>query len=283
MICDFWVACPGAHVEFPARDGAPGKRPSCEYLEATLTPFSSLAGVSDLGAGCFLFAGSLAPDREGPECRHLRIGARRRLGAHAVLVVIPDSIVKAHATRGHDVGRHLSNVINVILTTIFTFWFHWGIFGIALSTVLGRFGGLIYRCAKPPATRRRARPSGAPEVPDRSAPYCSVRARRAVRPVVGLDGRETASSIGSSRCWSIGRSPRRLRDLLPLLPIHRDARARGLGGDASLRARRIASVTTPGAPRAEGSARRARALRCGLGARAVLPRAALAPTSPTHR
>jgi Na+-driven multidrug efflux pump len=37
-----------------------------------------------------------------------------------------------------------SNLINVVLNTLFTFVFHWGIFGIALSTVLGRFGGLAY-------------------------------------------------------------------------------------------------------------------------------------------
>jgi MATE family, multidrug efflux pump len=32
----------------------------------------------------------------------------------------------------------------VVLNTIFTFVFHWGVFGIAFSTVVGRFGGLAY-------------------------------------------------------------------------------------------------------------------------------------------
>jgi Na+-driven multidrug efflux pump len=41
-----------------------------------------------------------------------------------------------------------SNVINVTLNTIFLFVFHWGIFGIAFSTVLGRFGGLVYALRK---------------------------------------------------------------------------------------------------------------------------------------
>jgi hypothetical protein len=31
--------------------------------------------------------------------------------------------------------------LNVVFNTIFTFVFHWGIFGIAFSTVLGRIGG----------------------------------------------------------------------------------------------------------------------------------------------
>jgi len=59
--------------------------------------------------------------------------------------VIPDSIVKAHHdTRSTMWAGIWSNVINVVLNTIFTFGFHWGVFGIALSTVIGRFGGLAY-------------------------------------------------------------------------------------------------------------------------------------------
>ncbi|MFQ5876176.1 MAG: MATE family efflux transporter [Acidobacteriota bacterium] len=66
--------------------------------------------------------------------------------------IIPDSIVKAHHdTRSTMWAGIWSNVINVVLNTLFTFALHWGVFGIALSTVLGRFGGLIY------AMRRAAR------------------------------------------------------------------------------------------------------------------------------
>ena len=63
--------------------------------------------------------------------------------------IIPDSIVKAH----HDTQSTMwagiwSNLINVGLNTLFLFVFHWGVFGIAFSTVLGRFGGLVYALRK---------------------------------------------------------------------------------------------------------------------------------------
>jgi Na+-driven multidrug efflux pump len=59
--------------------------------------------------------------------------------------IVPDSVVKAHNdTRATMWAGIWSNVINVVLNTLFTFVFHWGIFGIALSTVIGRFGGLAY-------------------------------------------------------------------------------------------------------------------------------------------
>ncbi len=59
--------------------------------------------------------------------------------------VIPDSIMKAHQdTRSTMWAGIWSNVINLTLNTLFLFVFHWGLFGIALSTVLGRIGGLAY-------------------------------------------------------------------------------------------------------------------------------------------
>jgi Na+-driven multidrug efflux pump len=59
--------------------------------------------------------------------------------------VIPDSIVKAHQdTRSTMWAGIWSNLINITLNTLFLFVFHWGVFGIALSTVLGRIGGLVY-------------------------------------------------------------------------------------------------------------------------------------------
>src|SRR6185503_13595401 len=48
-----------------------------------------------------------------------------------------------------------SNLINVALNTVFTFGFRWGVLGIALSTVLGRIGGLVYALIK--AQRHEAR------------------------------------------------------------------------------------------------------------------------------
>ncbi len=59
--------------------------------------------------------------------------------------ILPDSLVKAH----HDMRTTMwagiaSSLLNVVLNAFFVFVLHWGIFGIAFSTVLGRFGGLIY-------------------------------------------------------------------------------------------------------------------------------------------
>src|SRR5207245_2795872 len=63
--------------------------------------------------------------------------------------IIPDSIVKAHHdTRSTMWAGIWSNMINVGLNTLFLFVFHWGIFGIAFSTVVGRLGGLIYALRK---------------------------------------------------------------------------------------------------------------------------------------
>ena len=59
--------------------------------------------------------------------------------------IIPDSLVKAHHdTRSTMWAGIWTNLINVSLNTLFLFVFEWGIFGIALSTVLARIGGLWY-------------------------------------------------------------------------------------------------------------------------------------------
>jgi putative MATE family efflux protein len=63
--------------------------------------------------------------------------------------VVPDSLVKAHHdTRSTMWAGIYSNVLNVTLNTLFLFVFHWGVFGIALSTVIGRIGGLLYALAR---------------------------------------------------------------------------------------------------------------------------------------
>lgn len=73
--------------------------------------------------------------------------------------IIPDSLIKAH----HDTKATMwagiwSNLLNVVLNALFLFVFHWGIFGIAFSTVLGRFAGLAYalHVARRHESRRRA-------------------------------------------------------------------------------------------------------------------------------
>jgi putative MATE family efflux protein len=63
--------------------------------------------------------------------------------------VIPDSVVKAHQdTRSTMWAGIWSNVTNLALNTLFLFVFGWGIFGIALSTVIGRLAGLVYALRK---------------------------------------------------------------------------------------------------------------------------------------
>ncbi|MFK5956024.1 MAG: MATE family efflux transporter [Planctomycetota bacterium] len=75
--------------------------------------------------------------------------------------ILPDSLVKAHQDTHATMWAGLaSSLTNIGLNALFLFVFHWGIFGIALSTVLGRFAGLAYawRCAAKHERLRAARP-----------------------------------------------------------------------------------------------------------------------------
>jgi Na+-driven multidrug efflux pump len=110
-----------------------------------------------IGAGIYFYGGRWAPDaRTG---RQFEIYGSVLVGGSALTMfwsVIPDSIVKAHHdTRATMWAGIWSNLINLALNIVFTFVFHWGIFGIALSTVLGRFGGLIYAWRKAAAHEER--------------------------------------------------------------------------------------------------------------------------------
>ncbi|MGD8377858.1 MAG: MATE family efflux transporter [Acidobacteriota bacterium] len=90
--------------------------------------------------------------------------------------VIPDSLIKAH----HDTKSTMwagiwSNVINVTLNTIFLFVFHWGMFGIAFSTVLGRIGGLTYAILRARAHEDRRQSTGRDTSPAvDTSPYRSI-------------------------------------------------------------------------------------------------------------
>jgi Na+-driven multidrug efflux pump len=90
--------------------------------------------------------------------------------------IIPDSVIKAHQdTRSTMWAGILSNVVNVTLNTIFVFVFHWGIFGIAFSTVLGRLAGLAYATVRARAHERRREASGRDVVTGGDpAPYRSI-------------------------------------------------------------------------------------------------------------
>lgn len=109
--------------------------------------------------------------------------------------VIPDSLVKAH----HDTHATMwagiwSNVINLVLNTVFLFVFGWGILGIALSTVLGRIGGLIYALVQARRHELRRKASGRDDRPGLDpAPYRSLLALAVPASLTfGLMGAETA-------------------------------------------------------------------------------------------
>lgn len=84
--------------------------------------------------------------------RSFRIYGAVLIGGSALTTfwsVIPDSVVKAHQdTRSTMWAGIWSNVTNLALNTLFLFGFGWGIFGIALSTVIGRLAGLVYALRK---------------------------------------------------------------------------------------------------------------------------------------
>lgn len=90
--------------------------------------------------------------------------------------VIPDSVVKAHHdTRSIMWAGIISNVLNVTLNTLFLFVFHWGMFGIAFSTVLGRIGGLafaMHRARRHEERRKAAGTDGGTELDP--SPYRSI-------------------------------------------------------------------------------------------------------------
>jgi Na+-driven multidrug efflux pump len=100
--------------------------------------------------------------------------------------ILPDSLVKAHQdTRATMWAGLASSLTNIALNALFLFVFHWGIFGIALSTVLGRFAGLAYawRCAQKHENVRMARPD-------------QQLVGRIARPIRGILGLAIPSALG---------------------------------------------------------------------------------------
>ena len=90
-----------------------------------------------------------APEGRDPALHEAyRIYATMLLGGMAVTAfwsILPDSLVKAHQDTKSTMWAGLfSGVTNVILNTVFVFVCHWGIFGIALGTVIARLASLVY-------------------------------------------------------------------------------------------------------------------------------------------
>ncbi len=103
-----------------------------------------------LGVGIWFLAPRLGLDPEVQ--RAFQIYGAVLIGGSAFTSfwsIIPDSIVKAHQdTRSTMWAGIWSNLANLALNTLFLFVFHWGIFGIALSTVIGRIAGLVYAISR---------------------------------------------------------------------------------------------------------------------------------------
>lgn len=112
-----------------------------------------------LGIAWFIwsFADKLSPDPE--VATQFRIYATVVLGGSGITAfwaILPDSIVKAHQdTRSTMWAGLISGVTNLILNTTFVFVFHWGIFGIALATVLARVASLAYALKRAQDHERR--------------------------------------------------------------------------------------------------------------------------------
>jgi Na+-driven multidrug efflux pump len=86
--------------------------------------------------------------------------------------VIPDSLVKAHQdTRSTMWAGILSGTVNVLFNTLFLFVFHWGVFGIALSTCFGRVAGLVYALGRARVHERRRLREEVPRTGRDDRPY----------------------------------------------------------------------------------------------------------------
>jgi Na+-driven multidrug efflux pump len=115
-----------------------------------------------VAAGVYSFADAIAPDPL--VAQQFRAYGTILLAGSSLATfwsILPDSIVKAH----HDMKTTMwsgiaSTSLNLVLNALFLFVFHWGIFGIGLATVLGRFGGLAYATIRANALER-ARTAGA--------------------------------------------------------------------------------------------------------------------------
>jgi Na+-driven multidrug efflux pump len=171
-----WVGMStGLTSNFSRAMGAGEETKLRQYLSATWTLVLLCIPVFLLlGAGCWLFADRLSPDRE--VARQFAIYGSVLVGGSALTLfwsVLPDSIVKAHGdTKATMWAGIWSNVINVVLNTVFTFIFHWGVFGIAFSTVIGRFGGLVYALRKAAGHEAARKAKNLPAIPGRDPhPY----------------------------------------------------------------------------------------------------------------
>lgn len=115
--------------------------------------------------------------------RQLQIYATVLIAGQALTAfwaILPDSLVKAH----HDMKSTMwagliSGSTNVALNAVFVFVFEWGIFGIALSTVLSRLFSLVYARGRAALhERNRMNQSMANQSASPSTPYTGSAVRQ---------------------------------------------------------------------------------------------------------
>lgn len=149
-----------------------------QYLKNTWRLVAAAAPLFTLlGAGIWFAAHHVG--LEASTARQFQIYGTVLIGGSAFTTfwsIIPDSLVKAHQdTRSTMWAGIITNLINVALNTLFIFVLHWGIFGIALSTVLARIGGLIYALARAAYHERRRVASGeTPGIETDPRPYRTI-------------------------------------------------------------------------------------------------------------
>ena len=160
----FWVGLStGLTSSLSRAMGARQGRKIEQYLQVTRRLVWIVSPVFlFLGAAIWFVAPRLDLDAE--VYRSFRIYGSVLIGGSAFTAfwsVIPDSVVKAHQDTHSTMWAGIwSNVTNLALNTLFLFVFGWGIFGIALSTVLGRVAGLVYALKKAGAHESRRLAAG---------------------------------------------------------------------------------------------------------------------------
>ncbi len=175
LMIALWVGSSNALTSLLSEAMGAGDDERVEDLLRTMRRIVLALGVSFLGlATCIWFF----YDRFGLDAQvasAFRVYATVLIGGSAFTAfwsILPDSLVKAHQDTKTTMWAGIaSSVVNVALNTVFVFVFHWGLFGIGLSTALGRLAGFFYaqyRAAAHEHGRRAA--SRAPSVGRRWAP-----------------------------------------------------------------------------------------------------------------
>ncbi len=158
-----WIACwVGASNGLTARlSAAMGAREGAHVEQLKRAAARIIWGIVALflALALWIWFGAAPPGRSPLLHENFRIYAAVMLGGSALTgfwSILPDSLVKAHQdTKSTMWAGLISGTLNVLLNTLFVFGFGWGIFGIALSTVLGRLGGLIFALHRAAGHERR--------------------------------------------------------------------------------------------------------------------------------